>query len=66
MHASWLSCRVCLLVVVAEIMELHHKKHHQAYVTNYNIALEKLADATVSQSLLLSYLKKLHQAVFGF
>lgn len=28
-------------------MELHHKKHHQAYVTNYNAALEKLADAEV-------------------
>jgi len=28
-------------------MELHHKKHHQAYVTNLNAALEKLADAEV-------------------
>lgn len=24
-----------------EIMELHHKKHHQAYITNLNAALEK-------------------------
>jgi superoxide dismutase len=26
-------------------MQLHHKKHHQAYVTNLNVALEKYADA---------------------
>jgi len=28
-----------------EIMELHHSKHHQAYVTGANTALEKLAAA---------------------
>jgi len=28
-------------VISAEIMTLHHKKHHQAYVTNLNNALEK-------------------------
>lgn len=27
------------------IMELHHSKHHQAYVTGANTALEKLAEA---------------------
>lgn len=32
-------------VISAEIMELHHKKHHQAYVTNLNAALEKYHDA---------------------
>eukprot|EP00158_Paraphelidium_tribonemae_P000992 Partr_v1_DN23817_c1_g1_i1_m63685 putative Destroys radicals which are normally produced within the cells and which are toxic to biological systems (By similarity) len=32
-------------VVNAEIMRLHHSKHHNAYVTNLNIALEKLNDA---------------------
>lgn len=29
-------------VVSAEIMQLHHEKHHQTYVTNYNKALEQL------------------------
>lgn len=28
-------------VISREIMELHHKKHHQAYVNNLNAALEK-------------------------
>ncbi|KAK9506624.1 hypothetical protein O3M35_008520 [Rhynocoris fuscipes] len=32
-------------IICAEIMELHHKKHHAAYVTNYNAAKEKLSDA---------------------
>ena len=30
-------------VISAEIMQLHHGKHHQAYVNNLNIAEEKLA-----------------------
>lgn len=29
-------------VISAEIMELHHKKHHQGYVNNLNEALKKL------------------------
>lgn len=32
-------------VVCREIMELHHSKHHQAYVTNYNAAEDQLKDA---------------------
>ncbi len=32
-------------VISAEIMELHYKKHHQAYVTNVNAALEKYYEA---------------------
>jgi superoxide dismutase, Fe-Mn family len=32
-------------VVSGQIMELHHGKHHAAYVTNYNVAEEKLHDA---------------------
>jgi len=32
-------------VISAEIMELHHKKHHQAYVNNLNAALDKYVAA---------------------
>lgn len=32
-------------VISAEIMQLHHSKHHAAYVNNLNIAEEKLAEA---------------------
>lgn len=32
-------------VISGEIMQLHHSKHHQAYVTNYNKALEQLEQA---------------------
>ncbi|XP_040574176.1 superoxide dismutase [Mn], mitochondrial [Lepeophtheirus salmonis] len=32
-------------VICAEIMQLHHSKHHQTYVNNYNVAEEKLSDA---------------------
>jgi Fe-Mn family superoxide dismutase len=28
-------------VISAEIMQLHHQKHHQTYVNNYNVAEEK-------------------------
>ena len=31
--------------ISARIMELHHSKHHQAYVTGANTALEQLAEA---------------------
>ena len=34
-------------VISAETMELHHSKHHNTYVTNLNVALEKL-DAAVT------------------
>lgn len=34
-------------IVSGQIMELHHQKHHAAYVKNYNAAVEQLADATV-------------------
>ncbi|MGO0577138.1 superoxide dismutase [Ornithinimicrobium panacihumi] len=34
--------------ISAEIMELHHSKHHQAYVDGANTALEKLASARES------------------
>uniref|UniRef100_H2B644 Superoxide dismutase n=1 Tax=Paracyclopina nana TaxID=565004 RepID=H2B644_PARNA len=32
-------------VISAEIMQLHHSKHHQTYVNNFNVAEEKLAEA---------------------
>lgn len=32
-------------VISAEIMEIHYTKHHKAYVTNLNAALEKYAEA---------------------
>lgn len=35
--------------ISAEIMELHHSKHHQAYVTNYNKALEQWAESESKQ-----------------
>jgi Fe-Mn family superoxide dismutase len=31
--------------ISAEIMVLHHSKHHQAYVTNFNLAQSQLIDA---------------------
>ena len=31
--------------ISGRIMELHHDKHHAAYVTGANTALEKLAEA---------------------
>ena len=30
--------------ISGEIMELHHKKHHQTYITAFNAALEQQAD----------------------
>lgn len=33
-----------------EIMELHHDKHHQAYVTGINTAVEQLAEAREKES----------------
>lgn len=32
-------------VISAEIMELHHSKHHAGYVKNYNAAVEKYKEA---------------------
>ena len=33
-------------VISAEIMQIHHSKHHNAYVTNLNLAMTKLEEAT--------------------
>lgn len=37
-------------VISGEIMKLHHSKHHQAYITGFNQALEKLEGAKSSQN----------------
>ena len=34
--------------ISGEIMKIHHTKHHQAYVTNLNIALDKYASASAA------------------
>lgn len=34
--------------ISGEIMRLHHQKHHQAYVTNFNKALQQLHSAVAS------------------
>merc|ERR1711874_248902 len=31
--------------LIADILEVHHKKHHNAYANNYNNLIEKLCDA---------------------
>ena len=38
-------------VISAEIMKLHHQKHHNGYVTNLNAALEKYAAAEANEDL---------------
>lgn len=38
-------------VISAEIMELHHKKHHNTYVAKLNEALEKYAQAEANEDL---------------
>nr|KAJ0218286.1 hypothetical protein LSAT_V11C300146080 [Lactuca sativa] len=42
-----LSYDYCALepAIRGEIMQLHHQKHHQTYITNYNKAIEQLNDA---------------------
>ncbi|KAM0229867.1 hypothetical protein ACHAP5_011520 [Fusarium lateritium] len=37
--------------ISAQIMELHHSKHHQAYVTNLNVALKTYSTATSSNDI---------------
>lgn len=37
-------------VISGQIMEIHHSKHHQAYVTNYNAAMEQYQDAEANNN----------------
>ncbi len=48
-------------VISAEIMELHYKKHHQTYINNFNVALEKwkIAEEKEDASAMLSLLDAL-------
>lgn len=46
-----LSCCPAEPVISGQIMELHHSKHHAAYVTNLNKALEQYAEAESKQDL---------------
>jgi Fe-Mn family superoxide dismutase len=48
-------------VISAEIMQLHYSKHHHAYVTNLNAALEKYQDAEVKSD--ISAMIALQQAI---
>jgi superoxide dismutase len=48
-------------IISAEIMQLHHSKHHATYVANLNVAEEKLAEAQAksnNNSLHISHLQK--------
>jgi superoxide dismutase, Fe-Mn family len=38
-------------VISAEIMQIHHQKHHAAYVSNLNVSLEKFEEARVKDDL---------------
>lgn len=48
-----------------EIMEIHHQKHHNTYVVNYNNTLEKLQTAVskgnrINQSNVINYMHNLN------
>ena len=38
-------------VISSEIMQIHHQKHHAAYVTKLNVALEKFEEARAKDDL---------------
>ncbi|KAL3316847.1 Superoxide dismutase [Mn], mitochondrial [Cichlidogyrus casuarinus] len=48
-------------VISAEIMQLHHSKHHSTYVNNLNVAEEQLAEAIHKQD--ISKIIALHSAI---
>jgi len=48
--------------ISAEIMQLHHSKHHATYVNNLNVAEEKLQEATAKGC---CFLNNAYYIVFG-
>lgn len=50
-------------VISAEIMQLHHQKHHATYVNNLNVAEEKIQEA-VSKGLVTVFLQYLYIIYF--
>ena len=40
-------------VISAEIMQLHHQKHHATYVNNLNVAEEKYNDAKTKSNYIM-------------
>ncbi|KAJ9527830.1 hypothetical protein QJQ45_000383 [Haematococcus lacustris] len=53
--------------ISGQIMELHHKKHHQAYITNYNAAIEKYAeDAAPASGELLQLIEARYKSMDAF
>lgn len=49
----------------ARTMEIHHTKHHQAYITNVNAALEKHPELNLSLEEMLADLSKVPQDIRG-
>jgi superoxide dismutase, Fe-Mn family len=49
----------------AQTMQIHHGKHHQAYVNNLNAALEKHPELTTSLDTMLSDLTKVPEDIRG-
>lgn len=54
-------------VISGEIMQLHHSKHHQAYVNNFNIAFEQLQEAQQKSMHTFNLLSEIYQfSIFYF
>lgn len=43
-------------IISRDIMEIHHQKHHNTYVVNYNNTLEKLQTAVAKGFCIVTYL----------
>lgn len=49
--------------ISAEIMRLHHSKHHNAYVTNFNTAVSQLSELKQDDGNVSEKLKQLHSVI---